>query len=462
MIENNKKKRKASMILDGQIVETIYSPKEEKTQFAVYKDTKIELVDTITSESGEEFYPLSAMSDLLTKRVVLLPSEPTEYGTEKELLLEITKFIHHYLEISPMFEQIASYYVLFSWMHDRFHEVPYLRAIGDFGSGKSRFIQTIGSICYRPIFTGGATTTAPIFRILDEIKGTLVLDEADLRVSDMANDIVKILNMGYQKGGSVLRMQGKEDLLETKVFEVFGTKIIATREKFNDKALESRFLVEEMGRGILRKDIPRNLRDDFYEEACGIRNKLLMWRFRNYHKNISYDEKIIEGVHPRLHQIIVPLLSIIESPEMKNSLIEFIQKYNVELIADRGLSRESDIVFAILKFENDTSKKEVTVGEIAGYINQDIFDFEDKLTPKKIGWYLSAKMQLKAHKTRSGYVLDLERNRERLNFWKERYGITDADIKGEDVNVVNNVNITEEDNTIMSDTAKELGFDRGF
>jgi len=463
MIEekNIRKNRKASMILDGQIVETVYKPKEERTQFAVYKDKKIELVDTIINDNGEEFYPLDAKTDIVSKGVVLLPSEPIEYGTEKELLLEITKFIHHYLEISPLFEQIASYYVLFSWMHDRFHEVPYLRAIGDFGSGKSRFIQTIGSICYRPIFTGGATTTAPIFRILDEIKGTLVLDEADLRASDMTNDIVKILNMGYQKKGSVLRTKGK-DFDEIKAFEVFGPKVIATREKFNDKALESRFLIEEMGGGTLRKDIPRNLRDEFYEEACELRNKLLMWRFRNYHKELILDETIIEGIHPRLYQIVVPLLSIIESIEIKNSLIGFIQKYNTELVADRGLSRESDIVFAILKFEYDTNKKEITVGEIASYINQDVLEFEDRVNAKKVGWYLREKMQLKAYKKRNGYVLDLEKNREKLNNCKEKYGITDADIKGEDVNVDERVNVVEEDNAIMSDTAKELGFERGF
>lgn len=461
-MEDNRKQRKASMILDGQVVETVYNPIEGKTQFAVYKNNQTEFVDSIKNDNGEEFHPLNAKSDVVRKGIVLFPSEPTEYGNEKELIEGIQKFIHKYLDISSVYEQIASYYVLFTWIFDRFHEVPYLRAIGDFGSGKSRFLQAIGSICYRPIFTGGATSTAPIFRILDEINGTLILDEADMRFSDMTNEVVKILNMGYQKGGSVLRMQGKEHE-DIQAFDVFSPKIIATRETFSDKALESRFLTEEMGRGNLRKDIPRRLSDEFWNEALEIRNKLLMWRFRNYKKEIIFDEKIIEGVHPRLHQIVIPLMTLIESPEMKESLKDFVQKYNVELIADRGLSRESDIVFAILKFEQDTGRQEITVGEIAGYVNenQDTFDFDDKITPKKIGWYLRSKMQLKPYKTRTGFVLDLERNRERLNFWKERYGITDADIKGEEVSVAL-VNDTQVDDSIMSDTAKDLGFSREF
>ncbi|MCX6753005.1 MAG: hypothetical protein NTW62_01500 [Candidatus Nomurabacteria bacterium] len=457
MNKNNKKIRKASIVLDGQVIETIYNSKTEKTQFAVYKDKKIEFVETIKNNNDEEIYPLDAKSDIINKNVVLLPSEPLEYENEEKLIEDIKNYIHKYLDISPLYEQIASYYVLFSWVFDRFHEVPYLRAIGDFGSGKSRFLQAIGSICYRPIFTGGATTTAPIFRILDEIKGTLILDEADMRFSDMTTDVVKILNMGYQKGGSVLRMQGKE-FNEIKAYDVFSPKIIATRETFSDKALESRFLTEEMGRGKLRNDIPRRLSDEFWNEALEIRNKLLMWRFRNYHKELIFDEVMIEGVHPRLHQIIIPLMTIIDSNEMKESLRDFVKKYNIELIADRGLSRESDITFSILKFEYDTKKKEITVGEIAEYLNQDIFDFEDKLTPRKIGWYLRSKMQLKPYKTRKGYILDLEKNRDRLNFWKERYGILDEDIKSEDVNIVNDVNEIKQKQLLNGLTTKEVEF----
>jgi hypothetical protein len=446
--KDTKKNRKASLVTEDLIAETIYDPTTKVTQFAVFRDGTLEFSDLI-EVNGETFYPLDGRNDIVSKSVVLLPSTASDYTSDQSLLLSIQSFIHKYLDITPEYEQIASYYVLFSWLYDRFHEVPYLRAIGDFGSGKSRFLQAVGSLCYRPIFTGGATTTAPIFRILDEVHGTLVLDEADMRFSDMTTDIIKILNMGYQKGGSVLRMGGK-DMEDLKAFDVFSPKIIATRETFSDKALESRFLTEEMGRSNLRSDIPRRLSDKFYDDALVIRNKLLLWRFKNYRKELIFDEGLIEGVHPRLHQIVIPLMTIIESESVKQSLREFVQKYNVELLADRGLTRESDIIFAILKFEYDTDKKEVTVGEIAQYVNQDVSDFDDKLTPRKIGWYLRSKMQLKPHKTRKGFVLELAVNRQRLDFLKERYGITDIDIKGEDVNDVNVVNI-KKNNQVDSD-----------
>lgn len=438
MNENNNTKkqvRKASVIVGDKIAETVYDPVLKKTQFATFTDGKVAYVEAITFNK-EDIYPLDAKNDIVSKNVVLLPSLATEYGTEAELIQEIQTFIHKYLDITPMFERIAAYYAVFSWLFDRFNEVPYLRAIGDFGSGKTRFLQVIGSVCYRPIFTGGATTPSPIFRILNELKGTLVLDEADFKSSEMSDDIVKILNSGYQSGIAVLRSEGK-GVFEVKAYDVFSPKVIATRETFNDKALESRFLVEEMGRGTLRTDIPRRLSDEFYEESRGIRNKLLMWRFRNFNKPLVFDDAPFEGIHPRLHQIIIPLLTIIESEEMKNSLKEFVQKYNQELIADRGMSWESDIIFAILKMEREKKIDSMTVKEITDSVNNEMDLSDETLQTRKVGWILRARLQLKTYKTRKGYTLSLSKNKDKLIFWKDRYGITEADLSGECVNDVN-------------------------
>ena len=440
--ENNKKQRKASIVIGDQIAETVYDPVQKKTRFATFTDGAVQYVEYVTTPYGD-IHPLDAKNEIVSKNVVLLPSEAVEYGTEDDLIELIQTFIHTYLDITPMFERIATYYVLLSWIFDRFGEVPYLRAIGDFGSGKTRFLQAIGMICYRPILTGGATTPSPIFRILDQIKGTLVLDEADFKSSEMSDDIVKILNTGYQKGISVLRSEGK-GVFEVKAYDVFSPKVIATRETFNDKALESRFLVEEMGCSTLREDIPRRLSDEFFEQARTIRNKLLMWRFRNFNKPLECDDKPIEGIHPRLHQIIIPLLTIIESEEMKESLREFVIRYNQELIADRGMSWESDIIYAILKFDKEKKKDTITVKEITDAVNKDIDLADDTLRARKVGWIMRNKLHLKSYKTRRGFTLSLSKNHDKLMTWKQKFGISNADLESDDMNDVNNVNVVED------------------
>lgn len=438
MADKEKKIRKASVIQDDLIAECVYDPILKETGFYIYRNGQAVYADSI----DEKIFPLDADSDIVSKNVVLLPARASEYGTDKELLEEIQTFIHKYVDVSAPFERISAQYVLLSWIYDRLNELPYLRARGDYGSGKSRFLQTVGSICYRPIITAGATTTSPIFRILDQVRGTLILDEADLCVSDAKSDLVKILNTGYQKGVPVLRSEGNgKGAFEVRSYDVYGPKIVATRQNFDDQALESRFLIEDMGRAKVRAGIPFRLDDMFREEARLIRNKLLMWRFHNYRKHLVFDDERIEGLHPRLQQIIIPILAVMPDPEIRKTLLAHARNYHKELVADRALSWESETILAILRLQSQSQLDGITVKQIADEMNSDFESGED-MKPKKVGWILRSKLQLRAERTGRGFCLSLFKNKERLELWKERLGITDADVKGE-VNDVNDVNIAQ-------------------
>ena len=164
---NMKKKNEiavSSLKSSQKIVEMLYFPLKNETAFAVYTGDSVSIVKSVEM-FGEKYQPLSPQSDIVRKKVVLFPSSVEEYENDEILLSEVQSFIHRFLDITEIFEKIAAYYVLFTWIYDKFNEVPYLRAIGDYGSGKTRFLQVIGGICYKPIFAGGATTVSPIFRV---------------------------------------------------------------------------------------------------------------------------------------------------------------------------------------------------------------------------------------------------------------------------------------------------------
>ena len=140
------------------------------------------------------------------------------------------------------FEKVATYYVLLTWLYDAFNELPYLRLRGDYGSGKTRALLILGSLCYKGFFASGASTVSPIFHTLDAFRGTLIFDEADFRFSDEKAEIVKILNNGNVRGLPVLRtMMNRQREFNPQAFHVFGPKIVATRGSYDDKGLESRF-----------------------------------------------------------------------------------------------------------------------------------------------------------------------------------------------------------------------------
>jgi hypothetical protein len=422
----------ASEILDdGTIIEMLFDSKEGQTSLAIYKDGEIKIEKSFEYR-GIKLKPHSAEKDLLKSWVILFPSEAKEYGSQKELIGEIQAFIHKYLSVSLFFEKIASYYVLFSWIYDDFNELPYLRGLGDYGTGKSRFLQVVGSICYRPIFASGATTVSPIFRILNDFRGTLILDEADFKISDTTVEFVKILNSGFMKGMPVLRSEGNNKKnFDVKAFNVFGPKIIATRQLYKDTALESRMITEDMNLNFPRKDIAYNIPDSFFEEALQIRNKLLMFRFRNKGKTKIKAELENRGIEPRLNQIAIPLMSIVDDPEIIKEIQRYIKEYNEKIKTDRTLGYSYQILDAICSLLDEGYEKP-TIQQVAVRFNVDL-SFSEQITSKKMGYLVRKTLDIKTERTRDGYVIS-EDNKEKIETLRKRYGIKNY---SEDVNIVN-------------------------
>ena len=413
----------STIMPDGSLVEMLYRPEENRTLFCVAKDGEHRYESSLVT-NGQRLVPYSPRNNLLTNEVVLFPSEATEYESEQALVEEIRAFIHRYADISPLFEQIASYYVLFTWVYDAFNELPYLRLRGDTGSGKTRFLLTAGSLCYKPIFASGASTVSPLFRLLNEFRGTLIVDEGDFRFSDEKAEIVKILNNGNGRGFPVLRsesVRGKE--FSPRAYTVFGPKLVATRGYFQDRALESRCLTEEMGGRKLREDIPINLTGDYKREARELRNKLLLFRFRNFGKREIDTALVDRTIEPRLAQIFVPLLSIIEDAGARQALRQLARDYNRQLVADRGMDIEAQVLEVIQELQASGNWSGLAIKEITTrFVAQHGEDFERKITPHWIGQIVRRKLQLKTEKRHGTYAIASSEGPKLARLF-EKYGI---------------------------------------
>src|SRR5437870_3914025 len=411
----------SSVLPDGSLAEMVCQ--ENRTLFCVSKDGEFRY-ETNLVVSGQRLVPYSPHNNLLTNEVVLFPSEPLEYDSESKLVEGIRTFIHRYVDISPLFEQIASYYVLFTWVYDAFNELPYLRLRGDTGSGKTRFLLTVGSLCYKPIFASGASTVSPLFRILDSMRGTLIVDEGDFRFSHEKAELVKILNNGNGRGFPVLRSEsvsGRE--FSPRAYTVFGPKLIATRGYFQDRALESRCLTEETGGRKLRDDIPINLTADYKREALELRNKLLMFRFRSFGKRTIDPVLVDRTIEPRLAQIFVPLLSVIEDAGARQALRQVAREYHKELVADRGMDIEAQVLEIIRELQESPDSLGLSIKEIASrFIERHGEDFERRITPHWIGQIIRRKLQLKTERRRDGYFIAASEGAKLARLF-EKYGI---------------------------------------
>jgi hypothetical protein len=432
--QKEKPLRTAGAVLnDGRIVELVYDRIKGRTGLAVWNDGSWTIDDSVTLDNGAQLVSYSAGNNLIRNEVILLPSGPEEYGAEADLLIEIQAFIHRYVDVSPRFERIASHYVLFSWIFDGFNELPYLRLRGDYGSGKTRFLLTVGALCYKPFFASGASTVSPIFHILDGFRGTLIFDEADFRFSDEKAELVKILNNGNMRGMPVLRTEViRNREFNPRAFHVYGPKIVATRGHYQDRALESRFITEEMGGRRLRRDIPISLGDTYKTEALHLRNKLLLYRFRNRgRKKISRD-LVDLAIEPRLNQIFAPLMSVVDDGETRSELRAVARELNAELIEDRGLDVEADILAIIQSMLNDPDVRHISIGDVTAELQKRYGgEYERNITSKWVGGIVRRKLQIRTQKSNGVYIIPMAQ-KPRLERLFEKYGLTDTE-RGDEV-----------------------------
>ena len=416
----------STRLADGTLVEMVYRKPENRTLFCLARDGVIRYEPAVTV-GDDKLVPYSAKNNLLKHEVVLLPSEAAEYGNQAELLGRIRAFIHRYVDVAPNFEEIASCYVLFTWVYDSFNELPYLRLRGDAGTGKTRFLLTVGSLCYKPIFASGASTVSPLFRILDAFQGTLLVDEGDFRFSDEKTEIVKILNNGNARGFPVLRSEavnGKE--FSPRAFSVFGPKLVATRGYFEDRALESRCLTENTGGQSLRTDIPLNLTEEYRKESLVLRNQLLMYRLQNVDRHEINPELRDRTIEPRLAQVFLPLLSVIEDDASRQTLLAAAKNFHRELVADRGMDREAAVLEIVKELRESAGGAPISIKAIAiGLAERVGDDWDRKITPHWVGYLLRRKLGLRTEKRHGSFVI-AETEGAKLASLFTRYGIGPA------------------------------------
>ena len=442
---------------NGLILEAVYNPETEKTMLAYSysRNDKPELAEIIKGPDGSEYQAIEPDDSRLKNGLVKLPSGLADYDSSKNLLEEINSHIDKYFNVRSEFIWIASLYVMMSWVYDDFYTLPYLRVLGNFGTGKSRFLEVVGSLCYKPIFAGGSISFASVYRSLEDIRGTLVFDEADFRFSEMSAEIVKILNAGIKKGSPVIRMdKDAKGKFTTQTFDAFGPKIIASREKFRDSALESRCLREYL---LPHKNTGRNfhLDKEFEESTITLRNKLLSFRLKKAGL-IKTDESALGEIgikFPRLCQTALAIASLARS--IDTGLLEVIRPYFLdyerELVEDQGSDIKSDVLIAIEIAKNlewtdkNPDNFKLTMKDIANqfdneffeeYTGDRIFTASKNISPKMIG-KLVGDLGFKKHRDGKGFYISFPESQEVLDRNLNRYGLNNIDFLKTKVGEIN-------------------------
>jgi hypothetical protein len=222
----------------------------------------------------------------------------------------------------------------------------------------------------------------------------------------------------------VLRtMMNRQREFNPQAFQVFGPKIVATRGSYEDRALESRFITEEMGARQLRTDIPINLPDSFAEEARELRNKLLLYRFHRRHE-VRLDESLVDlRLEPRQNQILVPLLSVVSDEGLRQELRSMALDMQMGLIAERGLLVEAQVLEILAELMETSQRPVVPVAEVVtGLIERYGGEYDRLVTNRWVGGILRKGLNVQTYKSHGVYVVPAT-ERTKVEILCDRYGV---------------------------------------
>jgi len=338
----------------GEIVETIYDPEDHKSQYAVYDPSTGKIAVVERFRIGEVDYK-PAQDKAVAEGVVLLPTGVGDLLDTSDLVSQIEAFLHKYVDFGeerPFFATLSCYYVLLTWVYDCFAVIPYMRALGPPGVGKTRYLKTMAAMCYRATNLGGASSVAFLRRYIETYRGTTWLNEGDFRKgSDMHDQVIKVINLGYEADAMMGVMEAQKDKnWQAELFNVFSPKLIATRERFRDNAAESRCIThkfQETKRLGIALSVPP-LKG--WEEPRPIRNCLLRWRFEHHDSaRLATPYALKAGVEARLQQLMNPMEAVMQDdPVALDNLHAFMDDYQEELRESRATEGAALVLQAMI------------------------------------------------------------------------------------------------------------------
>lgn len=144
-------------------------------------------------------------------RALDLP-EPTPWSDSvegAELIDEIANTIRRYVVLADEMAAAVALWVVGTHCFDAFRVFPRLTITSaEKGSGKTTLLDVIGALVPKKLMVANAKI-ASLFRAIEMVRPTLLLDEADTFING-DEELRGIINAGHRKDGAVLRSVGED------------------------------------------------------------------------------------------------------------------------------------------------------------------------------------------------------------------------------------------------------------
>jgi hypothetical protein len=230
---------------------------------------------------------------------------------------------------------MLSCWSLLTYLSPGLGAVPYVAVSGPMGSGKSRILELLQKVAFRPLLTS-STSEAAIFRSLHAFGHTALLDEAErLRDPEMQGLLTNLL-AGYKRGGCASRCeQAGDGQIVMRHFSVFGCKAFAAINEV-PPTLASRCIAVPMFRSPRGSIKPRLRVDDDAELWQRLRDALHILALEHGSEWLALPRRqdVVPEMSGRNFELWQPLLSIAAWLEDRGArgLLDLLRRHALLLI----------------------------------------------------------------------------------------------------------------------------------
>jgi hypothetical protein len=358
-------------------------------------------VVSVLSQGIEEYYikglkeTTSTTFNTLTTLTTQTTQKPIKANTMS--LRDLIKHIQdHYMDLyNQQLTTLTTHYILSTYIYQLFTSMGYLFLCSDSGTGKTKWATIISLLSFNSI-NATNTTESAMFRIVEQSKGTLLIDDYDRIDEKKKAPIDQLLKVGYKRNGKTCRSEKIGDNYVPVFFDVYCPKIITNTEGL-DPITYSRCIPLHLIKTLTNKgklDVKEN--DVFWQE---VRDVCYIWAFKNWRKvKEVYDSLEVEELNNRDLELVKPILAVakVYSEEDYEVVLGLVK----EIFSNRDLfdfSSDWDFVLfnALRKHYSDKSSfksEEMQTKAVLDLMLQDMyFDEDDKRRPssKWVGRILS-------------------------------------------------------------------------
>ncbi len=312
----------------------------------------------------------------------VLPPPPKSYGSLENLWKRVREYVYEHIDFEYDVQyDVYTAWVLASWTQERWDTAPYLWFTGPSNSGKTRCLDVLAQLVYRPLLSP-SVSAASIYRALDSYHPTFLLDEFEMyeKMRELKAEVIGVLNAGYRRGQVVLRTEKVKD----------GTPVLKGFNCFGFKAISSIMELPEATRGrtipfIMSRAVRKVKRLIDKEAAKEIRAMLLQYRF----------DKVLEpppASNPvdlpdgRLIELYTPLIHVVPNGVEENILNYAKRGYEAVLEEERDTD-EALVFLTIIDMLAEKVRVRIPQADIREKVNASLPE-KEQFSKQKVGHIL--------------------------------------------------------------------------